>query len=240
MQIQASENVYWTFSAAAQALAAVVAFLLAGYALVHSMMESRAASDETLLEINDKLSQDYHRQLSFLIVATVAAILADLLVVYMNTGSGASVWLQSVAAALTVLSFAGAVWFVITIVNPGKYKRAARELARRPAAETPGPPASAAAFFSEFVRVEQLLRRLWESQAHGERLSRRPGPPTAREMVESLRMAQALPEDVAGELHALVRTRNLVFHGQLEHVDSDQVGHARWVKEQLERLLGSA
>jgi len=217
----------------------VVAFLLAGYALVHSMMETRAASDETLLEINDKLSRDYHRQLSVLIIATIAAILADLLAVYIN-GSCAPVWLQSAAASLTVFSFGGAVWFVISIVDPAKYRRAARQMAERPTGEVGGPPAAASAFFLEFVQTEQLLRSLWESRTHGQRLSRRPGPPTAREMVESLRLAEALPDDVAGRLEDLVRTRNLVFHGQFEFVDADRVEDARWVKDQLRRLLGGS
>jgi len=117
------DNVSWTFSAAAQALAAVVAFLLAGYALVHSMMESRAAADETLIEVNDRLSHDYYRQLSVLATATVLAILVDLVVVYTNDSAKAAIWLQLLGAALTLFSFAAAIWFVIRIMDPNKYQR---------------------------------------------------------------------------------------------------------------------
>jgi hypothetical protein len=237
--ISAPDNVYWTFSAAAQALAAVVAFLLAGYALVHSMMESRAASDETLLEINDKLSQDYHRRLSALIIVTIAAILADLVAVYINRCC-VPAWLQLLAASLTVLSFGGAVWFVISIVDPAKYKRAARQMAERPTGEVTGPRDAAEVFFREFVQIERLLQTLWESRTDAR--SRRRGwyVPSAREMVESLRKIEVLPGDMAEKLQKLVRTRNLVFHGQVEYVDSDQVQNARWVKDQLHRLVGPA
>jgi hypothetical protein len=240
LQVLAPDNVYWAFSAAAQALAAVVAFLLAGYALVHSMMESRAAADDTLLEINEKLGRDYHWRLSVLASVTVAAILADLFVVYFNSAPGAPWWLQLLAALFTVLSFVGGVWFVISIVDPEKYPRAARDLAQGPTGQGPSAQTSAAAYFSEFVQVEQLLRTLWETRAHGERFSRRSGPPSAREMIEALRMAQVVPEDVGREVQALVRTRNLVFHGHMAQVDADQVERAQWVRQQLQRLLESA
>lgn len=43
-----SENIYWLFSSAAQTIAAFIAFLLAGYALVQTMMETAVQADETL------------------------------------------------------------------------------------------------------------------------------------------------------------------------------------------------
>jgi len=52
------ENVYWTYSAAAQAIAAFVALLVAGYAVVLSMMESAAQADETLIEIHEELKKN--------------------------------------------------------------------------------------------------------------------------------------------------------------------------------------
>ena len=41
-----TDYIYWTFSAAAQSISALVAFLLTGYALVHTIMESARERDD--------------------------------------------------------------------------------------------------------------------------------------------------------------------------------------------------
>jgi hypothetical protein len=46
------EHIYWLFSSAAQSIATFVAFLLAGYTLVHAMMDSIQQRDDTLEEIH--------------------------------------------------------------------------------------------------------------------------------------------------------------------------------------------
>ena len=50
-----SEFIYWTFSAAAQSISAFVVFLLTGYAVVLSLMESRRARDESLADAHSEL-----------------------------------------------------------------------------------------------------------------------------------------------------------------------------------------
>ena len=58
-----NDNIYWLFSAAAQSISAFVAFLLTGYALVHTLMEAAREKDDTLEEIHAALSKKYHRRL---------------------------------------------------------------------------------------------------------------------------------------------------------------------------------
>jgi hypothetical protein len=43
--MQDAQNIYWLFGAAAQTVAAFIAFLLAGYALVQGMMDAAAQAD---------------------------------------------------------------------------------------------------------------------------------------------------------------------------------------------------
>jgi hypothetical protein len=78
------ENIYWVFSSAAQTVAAFVAFLLAGYTLVHSMMDNLERADETLAEIHTKLKTDYYRRVRLLSIVTAPAILLSLFTVYLN------------------------------------------------------------------------------------------------------------------------------------------------------------
>src|SRR5260221_10462109 len=60
------DYIYWTFSSAAQSISAFVAFLLTGYALVHSLMESARERDDTLEEVHAELRKSYHERLTFL------------------------------------------------------------------------------------------------------------------------------------------------------------------------------
>jgi len=57
------DEVYWTFSSAAQAVATFIGFALAGYGLVYTMMEKVAQEDETLREIQERLKAQYHGRL---------------------------------------------------------------------------------------------------------------------------------------------------------------------------------
>jgi cell division protein FtsW (lipid II flippase) len=96
-----SENIYWAYSSAAQTVATFVALLLAGYAIVLTMMESTAQADETLVEIHESLKERYHKQLSKLAISTAAAIVGCLFVVYLNGRSNWWFpWLAVIAAIL--------------------------------------------------------------------------------------------------------------------------------------------
>ena len=78
------ENIYWLFSSSAQAIATFVAFLLAGYTLVHTMMESVQQRDDTLQEIHAALIRQYYRQIRALALITGAAVLGSLAMRYLN------------------------------------------------------------------------------------------------------------------------------------------------------------
>src|SRR5215211_741630 len=78
------ENIYWLFSSAAQAIATFVAFLLAGYTLVHAMMESVQQHDDTLEEIHAALIRQYYRQIKWLAIITGVAVLGSLTMLYLN------------------------------------------------------------------------------------------------------------------------------------------------------------
>ncbi|MGZ5437926.1 MAG: hypothetical protein ACXWID_06460 [Pyrinomonadaceae bacterium] len=225
-----AQNIYWLFTAAAQTVAAFVAFLLAGYALVQSMMDAAAQADETLFEIHESLKVRYHRQLSALVIVTAAAILSSLAVVFFNPHD--SRWVKGlawVAGVLTIASICGGVVFVISIVDPKKYRKAAQRLAEEVRPSPTMQPVPSAEFFLKFVNLERLVRELWQ-RTGAERLARHPGPASFREMVEALRLAEIPPKGLYQKLLSLSRDRNLVFHGQVTKV-------SREVIEDLERVI---
>ena len=99
------DYIYWTFTAAAQSVAAFVGLLLAGYALVHSLMESARERDETLEEIHSALRLRFHRWLTLLAILTSLAIVLSLVVVFTNRWEFPGKYLAAgVVAAIDVAS----------------------------------------------------------------------------------------------------------------------------------------
>src|SRR5215208_4083372 len=78
------ENIYWLFSSSAQSIATFVAFLLAGYTLVHAMMDSVEQRDDTLEEIHAALIRQYYQRIKILAIITGAAVLSSLAMLYLN------------------------------------------------------------------------------------------------------------------------------------------------------------
>ena len=241
--MRGAENVYWLFSAAAQTIAAFVAFLLAGYALVQNMMDSAAAADETLLEIHESLKQRYHGQLKLQAALTALAVLSALAVVYFNAFDSVFIvalgWLSAGLCAAVVI---GGVAFVVSIVDPRKYSKAAQRLARESGPSPTAVMEPSATFFVGFVNLEKRIRELWD-RIGAERSRRRLGPPSFREMLEGLRAAGVITSDLYERLALVNRHRNLLFHGHVQTVSQgvlqelqgaiQQVAEINWPASQV-------
>ena len=126
------DYIYWTFTAAAQSVAAFVGLLLAGYALVHSLMEAARERDETLDEIHGALRMRFHRWLTLLAALTCLAIVLSLVVVFTNRWEFpgkyvivAIVGLIDIASVVCGLAFVVVTSLVVVFTNrwefPGKY-----------------------------------------------------------------------------------------------------------------------
>ena len=115
--IQDQQNYYWLFSSSAQTISAFVAFLITGFALVLNMME----------EIHTKLKSDYYKKIRILAVFTGLAIIFSLWMVYLNGGTSAhKSWLFMLTAGLNITAIVVGILFIISIINPGRYRTAAK------------------------------------------------------------------------------------------------------------------
>ena len=123
------ENIYWLFSSSAQAIATFVAFLLAGYTLVHAMMDSVQQRDDTLEEIHAALIRQYYQQIKSLAIITGVAVLGSLAMLYLNGFA----WpykdiVVTIAAMVNIAAIAWGIAFVIRIIDPDKYTNAAKRM----------------------------------------------------------------------------------------------------------------
>ncbi len=236
-QPQSVDFIYWTFSAAAQSISAFVAFLLTGYALVHSIMESARSADDTLEEVHSSLRISYHKWLKWLAFLTGLAIVLSLLLVYFNRpGLPVPLWARLLVSAIDIVAIAGGLWFVVSIIDPKKYQRAAERALEE--ATTPSAPAAPSSdFFSTFLHLERLVRDyLRENELY---VPSRGAPRMSfsfRQMIDALRQSERIDSEFYEELAEINKYRNLVFHGHVTQVDASMVDRTRKAAERIGSL----
>lgn len=235
-----TDNYYWLFSAAAQSIAALIAFLMAGVALAFSMMDRLADQDDTLYEVVESLRRRQHKDMAALSIATGVAILASLAAVYINP------WRTEIrdnvmifAAIIDFAVILGAIYFVISIVMPTRYSRAAQReyaVAKEEVTPTPGQePANE--FFRQFIELEQDIRaflrarRLYVPSRGAPRMSF-----SFRQMVDALYQNEKISAELRDMFLSVSKFRNLLFHGHIDQVDEGVIqalrdARKRWQDE---------
>lgn len=235
-----NDNIYWLFSAAAQSISAFVAFLLTGYALVHSLMEAAREKDDTLEEIHVALRKKYHARLTLLAWITGFAIVLSLLMVFVNRWEFPyKTLLMGSTSIINLVAIVGGLVFVVSIVNPSKYEKTAAKVLEEKKSElklsdrkTPS-----ADFFEEFRRLERIIRdylrqkELYVPSKGAPRMSF-----SFRQMVEALLQNEVIDRNFFDELMLINRYRNLVFHGHVEDADEGMIERVRAAASRMERL----
>lgn len=235
-----NDHIYWTFSAAAQSISAFVAFLLTGYALVHNLMEAARVRDDSLEEVHETLRMTYHKRLNQLAWLTGSAIVLSLLVVFVNREDYTiyAFWLILVGA-IDLLSIVFGLVFVVSIVDPRKYKKAAEQAldeskgsAKDRQSQTP-----ASEFFDAFIHLEMLVRNVIAEN----KIIIRDSVPVRmyysfRQMIEALYHNELIDRAFFDELIEISRYRNLIFHGHMTDADSVMVARVRKATERITSL----
>jgi hypothetical protein len=229
--------IYWTFSAAAQSISAFVAFLLTGYALVDTLMETARQRDDTLVEVHVALQERYHQQMTVLACLTGLGIVLSLTIVYFNRPTApVPVWSQALVALIDLSSVIGGLLFVVSIVDPSKYKLAAvQELSETTSSSEQ--TTSAGNFFEAFIHLERVLRNYF---AKREIPVPRGGPSpfqySFKNMIEALRANEIIDNSFYYELRDINRYRNLVFHGHVNKAGLDMLWRTQKAASLIDKM----
>lgn len=234
------ENLYWLFSSSAQAIATFVAFLLAGYTLVHAMMESVQQHDDTLEEIHATLIRQYYRQIRALAIITGAAVLGSLAMLYLNGFA----WpyksvIMAFAAALDIAAICWGIAFVIAIIDPDKYTNAAKQLIAEEtqAMDPAGKQEDAEDFFALFDRLEAAMRNTLEQAGVPEPTSARGRRAWAfREILLAMSQRNLIDRIMFRDLMRIGRYRNLASYGRVRSVDTQIVDQTRAALAHIQAL----
>ncbi len=236
-----SESIYWFFSTAAESIAAFVAFLLTGYTLVHTLMETAREKDGTLDEIHSVLKKRYHRRLTWLATVTGVAIVLSLLILLIAKWNFPyKVSFMVFVSLLDLAAIILGLMFVVSIVDPAKHERAAvgalEDIRRQ--LRLSDAQASPAMFFEAFTSLERLMRNYLDKEnlSHPDNRNFRNAQPF-QEMAEILFNRKKIDQTFFEELKHLNAYRNIVFHGHVKHADQIMIEKAGLAAEKIGKLV---
>lgn len=233
-----NDGVYWVFTASAQTVAAFVALLLAGYALVVAMLDSAASRDETLVEINESLKKEHHRQLRDLSRLTALTIITDLGIVVVQ-GCRIAYWnwlLLGIGLLLNAVAILLAVRFIIGAVDPDRIGKTAKSLLKTTRLASADTTASVGEFVAAFGAIEQRVRALGIDFGLANERAGQEGYVPLKPLVRWLVAREVLDGDLARRLDKLARYRNLVVHGHVDSVEVAMLQEARSIESALEAV----
>lgn len=225
------ENYYWLFSSSAQTISAFVAFLVTGFALVLNMMDSLQQKDETLEDIHTKLKSDYYKKIRVLAIITGLAIIFSLWMVFLNGGTSPhKYWLFIVTSLLNVTAIIVGILFVIAIINPDKYKKAAQEIIKEDKLEssTKDNTIDQTTFMTEFIKLEKSIRDKLQSRQLYIPFGDTPKMVYSfRQMINALNQNELINRNELEDLLQINKYRNLVFHGHQDKVDKGMLDRVK-------------
>ena len=226
------DYIYWTFTAAAQSVAAFIGLLLAGYALVHSLMEAARERDETLDEIHGALRMRFHRWLALLAALTCLAIVLSLVVVFTNRWEFPGKYvIVAIVGLIDIASVVCGLAFVVVTSHPSRYAfTAERVLAqRKPDLALSGEAVPVGKFFAVIGRLERALRKALQAGDIEVAPAGNSRSPSIRQMADALLQNERIDADLHRELLVIGQYRNLVHHGHVTTAD----------KTMLDRVLAA-
>jgi cell division protein FtsI/penicillin-binding protein 2 len=166
---------------------------------------------------------------------TGASVILSLFVVYLNR-SGAAIFglFVIIVGIIDLIAIITALAFVVSIVDPSKYRKAAeKELESIQARQT----APAAEFFDAFRNLERLVRdylrdkELYVPSRGAPRMSY-----SFRQMIDALIENEKIDHRFFEELIEINKYRNLVFHGHVDDADLVMLEKTRKAAERVKQL----
>jgi len=223
MDYRGPDNVYWLFSSSAQAIAAFIGFLAAGFFFAYDLMDKQVEKDETLEVIYVDIKNQYFKRLKALFILTGLSIILSLIVVFIN-GYDFGIYNIIIAVIVGVVNVITVIWaitFVIFIIDPDKVKKTVEKLIKEDESvfePTQGVSLTRAKFLEGFNEMENLLRDLakkYKLESFGRFRDFMP----LGQIIRSLYERGAINMESLRELSEMNKIRNLVAHGEINNIE---------------------
>lgn len=224
-----TDTLYWVFSTLPQVIAALTGLLVAGTTFVFNGLEKERQKDESLYGIIGSVESVIHRRAMRLLAVSIAAIAADLAVIFLTPHVAAEIeafpyisesskWAITVGGAVTsalnAAAFIALYRLLRKILDPKFQEETVKRLSEEvnKATERERDTVDAMTFFQNFREFEGLARRI---------VPRQPGMPPMgiRQIVNRLIHDHIIPDNERGNIYEMISIRNLIAHeGDIQRV----------------------
>ena len=210
------DSLHWLFSTSAQSLAALIAFLIAGYAFTHNTLSQE--KDETLIEINNEIKGKYFLLLKWILLFALIGILGDLLSIaliknkfYFNFFN----IIYSLTFISNVLAIILTIIFILYIMDPKRISKTAKEIYKKTDFIKSDEKVDYSKFLMNVVNFEKLLKGILVNK----KLIKKGISITIKNMLVILLRNELIDKNLADKLDLIRRYRNIAVHGGVEKVD---------------------
>ena len=214
---------FWFYSAAAETIGAFAGLLLAGYAIVLTLMGGVEQTDDTYAEISQELKAGYYQQVRSLAVLVGVSVVTNLVSLATSNVQYPLKWMVlSASLVLCCFIIVLGLGFVVRMIDPNKYLRTARRIVENEDKRTrlSGEKASAGDFLYEFVKLENAINGLLDrSKIETSHEFLRTYRPSFRMMLDLLLWNELVEYPEYLNLRAIGQYRNAVVHGKVSQVD---------------------
>jgi len=150
------ENIYWTFSTAAQAIAAIIGFAIAGHVFTYGRLQELHQDDDDARHMVRMIQKRLKRWLLFALVMSVITILYCLLILYIEPYHQSRV-AHALGVVLIVATLVITAIFVMRLVDPNKYGHQAKNEAKKIGLISRGVTGDAEEFKDIYEEVREVL-----------------------------------------------------------------------------------
>ena len=242
MDYKPPDNIYWLFSSSAQAIAAFIGFLAAGFFFTYERLDRQVEKDETLEEIFADIKSQYFKRLRVLFILTGLSIFFSLLCVYLN-GFDLCIFgsfFYITVGLLNTLTIGWAISFVILIIDPNKIQHTTEKLIKESKdifEPGGGQSLTRGAFIEKFIKLEGLIRSLASKNKvvaddHGKHkpfLS-------IGEIIRILYQRELISQRQMINLLEVNKVRNLAAHGEIQNIEEKLGSQVDELIKQIEQL----
>lgn len=200
------ETLYWLFSTAPQALAAIIGIVFTGLFFMSGNIDSRVREDPTLSEIGEAAKAIMHRNMKVIAVFNVVAIVFDLILIAVTEClmCAWSNWKDALVGVFSVLNLSAIIitfYYVFDIINPKYFDKIANNLSKEYQQGTVN-PYEFVKNFSEFEKAARDKLHLNQSERYI----------PIHEILNMLIANRTLSREDIRDFSDMRKIRNLILH----------------------------
>jgi hypothetical protein len=228
------DTFYWLFSSSAQSIAAFIAFVLTGYALVLNLMQTVQQNDPSIEDIHESLKGKYYNRLLIVGILSGLSVILNLLGIGLNDITFKGKFLFCIITmCCTVSSILFGIIFIILIIDPKKYRKTANRIIEELTDKSEQVDANL--FFTEFVKLEKKIRDylqkkdLYMSNSRDIKMKY-----SVSQMINSLYKNNQIGFYAYDKLLKINKYRNAIFHGHIDKVSQYMIDDIISVNNELD------